>query len=157
MKLNIVVNILWNAAAMGIAMLIWSGFWFGGGGVSHVYCGLDVSVVCETCDTGWSDIMCFLFECCCSPHASNECKAKLHDVWVCVHRGRPVVCVYISQFPVENMSVFLLFRKLEEVHTNFMDEKDRAITEIYNESKERARYLRPLQGFLEGMMGYSLK
>ncbi|XP_030621550.1 dnaJ homolog subfamily C member 4 [Chanos chanos] len=31
------------------------------------------------------------------------------------------------------------FRKLEEVHTNFMDEKDRIITEIYNETKERAR------------------
>lgn len=31
------------------------------------------------------------------------------------------------------------FRKLEEVHNNFMDEKDRVITEIYNESKERAR------------------
>ncbi|XP_056626312.1 dnaJ homolog subfamily C member 4 [Triplophysa dalaica] len=31
------------------------------------------------------------------------------------------------------------FRKLEEFHNNFMDEKDRVITEIYNESKERAR------------------
>ncbi|KAI4893715.1 hypothetical protein NFI96_012169 [Prochilodus magdalenae] len=31
------------------------------------------------------------------------------------------------------------FRKLEEVHNNFMDEKDRVITEIYKESKERAR------------------
>ncbi|XP_041929733.1 dnaJ homolog subfamily C member 4 [Alosa sapidissima] len=34
---------------------------------------------------------------------------------------------------------FVGFRKLEEVHSNFMDNKDRAITEIYNESKERAR------------------
>ncbi|KAG5853087.1 hypothetical protein ANANG_G00069390 [Anguilla anguilla] len=34
---------------------------------------------------------------------------------------------------------YLGFRKLEEVHNNFMDEKDRVITEIYNESKERAR------------------
>lgn len=33
----------------------------------------------------------------------------------------------------------VFFRKLEEVHNNFMDEKDRIITEIYNESKERAR------------------
>ncbi|XP_053735553.1 dnaJ homolog subfamily C member 4 isoform X1 [Synchiropus splendidus] len=33
----------------------------------------------------------------------------------------------------------IFFRKLEEVHNNFMDEKDRVITEIYNESKERAR------------------
>ncbi|XP_053134639.1 dnaJ homolog subfamily C member 4 [Hemicordylus capensis] len=31
------------------------------------------------------------------------------------------------------------FRKLEEFHNSFMDEKDRAITQIYNESKERAR------------------
>ncbi|XP_008119592.1 dnaJ homolog subfamily C member 4 isoform X3 [Anolis carolinensis] len=31
------------------------------------------------------------------------------------------------------------FRKLEEVHNSFMDEKDRAITQIYNENKERAR------------------
>lgn len=34
---------------------------------------------------------------------------------------------------------FLLFRKLEEVHNNYMDEKDRVITAIYNEAKERAR------------------
>ncbi|CAL8356779.1 unnamed protein product [Merluccius merluccius] len=33
----------------------------------------------------------------------------------------------------------IFFRKLEEVHTNFMDEKDRTIIEIYNQSKERAR------------------
>ncbi|XP_029918599.1 dnaJ homolog subfamily C member 4 [Myripristis murdjan] len=33
----------------------------------------------------------------------------------------------------------VFFRKLEEVHNNFMDEKDRVITEIYNQSKERAR------------------
>lgn len=34
---------------------------------------------------------------------------------------------------------FLLFRKLEEIHNNYMDEKDRVITAIYNEAKERAR------------------
>ncbi|XP_076877865.1 dnaJ homolog subfamily C member 4 isoform X2 [Brachyhypopomus gauderio] len=34
---------------------------------------------------------------------------------------------------------YFAFRKLEDVHKNFMDEKDRVITEIYNESKERAR------------------
>nr|XP_034954494.1 dnaJ homolog subfamily C member 4 isoform X3 [Zootoca vivipara] len=34
---------------------------------------------------------------------------------------------------------YIGFRKLEKVHNNFMDEKDRAITQIYNESKERAR------------------
>ncbi|CAK6964604.1 dnaJ homolog subfamily C member 4 [Scomber scombrus] len=33
----------------------------------------------------------------------------------------------------------IFFSKLEEVHNNFMDEKDRVIKEIYNESKERAR------------------
>ncbi|XP_066466541.1 dnaJ homolog subfamily C member 4 [Tiliqua scincoides] len=31
------------------------------------------------------------------------------------------------------------FRKLEEVHNSFMDEKDRTIMQIYNENKERAR------------------
>ncbi|KAJ0044180.1 hypothetical protein NL108_005249 [Boleophthalmus pectinirostris] len=34
---------------------------------------------------------------------------------------------------------YLLFRKLEEIHNNYMDEKDRVITAIYNEAKERAR------------------
>lgn len=34
-----------------------------------------------------------------------------------------------------------IYSKLEKVHNNFMDEKDRVITEIYNESKERARYV----------------
>ncbi|KAM3836028.1 dnaJ homolog subfamily C member 4 [Diretmus argenteus] len=33
----------------------------------------------------------------------------------------------------------LLFRKLAEIHTNFMDEKDRILTEVYNETRERAR------------------
>lgn len=33
------------------------------------------------------------------------------------------------------------FSKLEDIHTNFMDEKDRVITEIYNTSKERARWV----------------
>ncbi|XP_054851226.1 dnaJ homolog subfamily C member 4 isoform X2 [Eublepharis macularius] len=31
------------------------------------------------------------------------------------------------------------YRKLEEAHNHFMDEKDRVITQIYNENKERAR------------------
>ncbi|XP_042295436.1 dnaJ homolog subfamily C member 4 isoform X2 [Sceloporus undulatus] len=34
---------------------------------------------------------------------------------------------------------YIGFRKLEEVHNSFMDEKDRTITQIYNENKERAR------------------
>ncbi|XP_023263072.1 dnaJ homolog subfamily C member 4 [Seriola lalandi dorsalis] len=33
----------------------------------------------------------------------------------------------------------VFFSKLEDIHTNFMDEKDRIITEIYNDSKERAK------------------
>lgn len=46
-------------------------------------------------------------------------------------------CVVAMLLSVGAHIVF--FRKLEEVHTNFMDEKDRVITEIYNESKERAK------------------
>ncbi|KAM9357161.1 dnaJ homolog subfamily C member 4 [Symphorus nematophorus] len=46
-------------------------------------------------------------------------------------------CIVIMLLGAGAHVVFL--RKLEEVHTNFMDEKDRVITEIYNESKERAR------------------
>ncbi|XP_077387836.1 dnaJ homolog subfamily C member 4 [Festucalex cinctus] len=34
---------------------------------------------------------------------------------------------------------FLVFRKLEKMHNNYMDEKDRVITELYNKSKEMAR------------------
>ncbi|XP_070819468.1 dnaJ homolog subfamily C member 4 isoform X2 [Chaetodon trifascialis] len=33
----------------------------------------------------------------------------------------------------------VFFKILEQVHNDFMDEKDRVITEIYNECKERAR------------------
>nr|XP_020449735.1 dnaJ homolog subfamily C member 4 [Monopterus albus]XP_020449742.1 dnaJ homolog subfamily C member 4 [Monopterus albus] len=36
-------------------------------------------------------------------------------------------------------SHMVLFRKLKQVHNDYMDEKDRIITQIYNESKERAR------------------
>ncbi|XP_061461648.1 dnaJ homolog subfamily C member 4 [Rhineura floridana] len=36
---------------------------------------------------------------------------------------------------------YIGFRKLEDLHNSFMDEKDRAITQIYNENKERARSL----------------
>ncbi|XP_029470618.1 dnaJ homolog subfamily C member 4 isoform X2 [Rhinatrema bivittatum] len=32
------------------------------------------------------------------------------------------------------------FRKVEELHNNFMDERDHLMTKIYNESKERARW-----------------
>lgn len=46
-------------------------------------------------------------------------------------------CVLAMMLSIGAHAVF--FKKLEEVHTNFMDEKDRVITEIYNEAKERAR------------------
>ncbi|KAL8184215.1 UNVERIFIED_CONTAM: hypothetical protein K2H54_009840 [Gekko kuhli] len=34
---------------------------------------------------------------------------------------------------------YVAFRKLEEAHNRFMDEKDRTITQIYNKNKEQAR------------------
>ncbi|XP_039616679.1 dnaJ homolog subfamily C member 4 [Polypterus senegalus] len=34
---------------------------------------------------------------------------------------------------------YMGFQKLEEIHSSFMNEKDKIITKIYNESKERAR------------------
>ncbi|XP_061582318.1 dnaJ homolog subfamily C member 4 isoform X1 [Cololabis saira] len=46
-------------------------------------------------------------------------------------------CVITMMLSIGAHMVF--FKKLEEVHNNFMDEKDRVITGIYNESKERAR------------------
>lgn len=46
-------------------------------------------------------------------------------------------CVLAMMISIGAHAIF--FKKLEEVHTNFMDEKDRVITEIYNEAKERAR------------------
>ncbi|XP_058506350.1 dnaJ homolog subfamily C member 4 [Solea solea] len=33
----------------------------------------------------------------------------------------------------------IFFRKLDDIHTNYMDEKDRVITQIYNDSKEKAK------------------
>uniref|UniRef100_A0A3P9I729 DnaJ (Hsp40) homolog, subfamily C, member 4 n=1 Tax=Oryzias latipes TaxID=8090 RepID=A0A3P9I729_ORYLA len=46
-------------------------------------------------------------------------------------------CIVTMMLSIGAHAVF--FRKLEKVHNNFMDEKDRVITGIYNESKERAR------------------
>uniref|UniRef100_A0A1A8S8Y9 DnaJ (Hsp40) homolog, subfamily C, member 4 n=1 Tax=Nothobranchius rachovii TaxID=451742 RepID=A0A1A8S8Y9_9TELE len=46
-------------------------------------------------------------------------------------------CVTTMMLSIGVHTVF--FKKLEEVHSNFMDEKDRVITEIYNDAKERAR------------------
>uniref|UniRef100_A0A8C8R9H0 DnaJ heat shock protein family (Hsp40) member C4 n=1 Tax=Pelusios castaneus TaxID=367368 RepID=A0A8C8R9H0_9SAUR len=34
---------------------------------------------------------------------------------------------------------YLIFRVVEDMHNNFMDEKDKIITDIYNKSKEQAR------------------
>ncbi|EDL33277.1 DnaJ (Hsp40) homolog, subfamily C, member 4, isoform CRA_a [Mus musculus] len=34
---------------------------------------------------------------------------------------------------------YVAFRKLEQVHRSFMDEKDRIITAIYNDTRARAR------------------
>ncbi|KAM4815437.1 dnaJ homolog subfamily C member 4 isoform 2-T2 [Thomomys bottae] len=39
---------------------------------------------------------------------------------------------------------YIAFRKLEQVHRNFMDEKDRIITAIYNDTRARARAKRAL-------------
>ncbi|KAK5603238.1 hypothetical protein CRENBAI_011997 [Crenichthys baileyi] len=48
-----------------------------------------------------------------------------------------IYCVITMMLSVGAHMIF--FRKLEEVHSTFMDEKDRVITEIYNDAKERAR------------------
>ncbi|XP_029297372.1 dnaJ homolog subfamily C member 4 isoform X2 [Cottoperca gobio] len=55
-------------------------------------------------------------------------KKNLHIVGYCVLTMLLGIGVHI-----------VFFRKLEKVHNNYMDEKDRVITNIYNESKERAR------------------
>ncbi|XP_063733209.1 dnaJ homolog subfamily C member 4 [Eleginops maclovinus] len=46
-------------------------------------------------------------------------------------------CILTIMFGIGSHVIF--FRKLEEVHNTFMDEKDRVITDIYNVSKEKAR------------------
>uniref|UniRef100_A0A3Q0T3B4 DnaJ (Hsp40) homolog, subfamily C, member 4 n=1 Tax=Amphilophus citrinellus TaxID=61819 RepID=A0A3Q0T3B4_AMPCI len=56
-----------------------------------------------------------------------------------------IYCVIAMMLSIGAHAV--LFKKLEEVHSNFMDEKDRVITEIYNEAKERAR----INGFKKQM------
>ncbi|XP_030595104.1 dnaJ homolog subfamily C member 4 [Archocentrus centrarchus] len=56
-----------------------------------------------------------------------------------------VYCVIAMMLSIGAHAV--LFKKLEEVHSNFMDEKDRVITEIYNKAKERAR----INGFKKQM------
>lgn len=48
-------------------------------------------------------------------------------------------------------------RKLEQVHRSFMDEKDRIITAIYNETRARARSVPVLLGPLAACPGTSLQ
>ncbi|XP_018593026.2 dnaJ homolog subfamily C member 4 isoform X1 [Scleropages formosus] len=55
-------------------------------------------------------------------------KANVRLVGYCLAAMFASICIH-----------YLGFRKLEEIHNNFMDEKDREITQIYNECKERAR------------------
>ncbi|KAL7395037.1 hypothetical protein ABVT39_009134 [Epinephelus coioides] len=54
-------------------------------------------------------------------------------------RNFRLVCYCVVTMVLSIGAHLVFFRKLEQVHNNFMDEKDRIITEIYNESKERAR------------------
>ncbi|XP_073343637.1 dnaJ homolog subfamily C member 4 [Pagrus major] len=94
-----------------------------------------------------------------SSHTSYRASADAHDnmrYWEQVHQSQAQemtaeewqkrrrrnfrlvgYCVITMVLSIGAHVIF--FRKLEEVHNNFMDEKDRVITEIYNESKERAR------------------
>ncbi|XP_069848355.1 dnaJ homolog subfamily C member 4-like isoform X2 [Dipodomys merriami] len=54
---------------------------------------------------------------------------------------------YCLLFMLAGMGLhYIAFKKLEQVHRNFMDEKDRIITAIYNDTRARARAKRaPLQ------------
>ncbi|XP_023667269.1 dnaJ homolog subfamily C member 4 [Paramormyrops kingsleyae] len=61
-------------------------------------------------------------------HRQRQKKQNMRLVGYCVLGMLASVCIH-----------YFGFRKLEEMHNNFMDEKDRVITQIYNESKERAR------------------
>lgn len=70
---------------------------------------------------------------CCSASASTSSYSGKNKTFLLfIHAEKPSLWF--------NQKCFRHFRKLEEVQNNFMDEKDRVITEIYNESKERARW-----------------
>lgn len=87
------------------------------------------------CFEKWSNV---LLPCQC-PFALLNATLKLcgHVVDVCSPLQIYMLAVNLFTFdPWAGLSC----RKLEEVHNNFMDEKDRVITEIYNTSKERARW-----------------
>ncbi|XP_034038078.1 dnaJ homolog subfamily C member 4 [Thalassophryne amazonica] len=55
-------------------------------------------------------------------------KKKLYTVFYCIIGMMVSIGIHM-----------LLFRKLQEIHINYMNEKDRVLTKIYNEAKERAR------------------
>lgn len=56
------------------------------------------------------------------------------------HKHNQRVLGYCLLLMVAGMGLhYLAFRKLEQVHRSFMDEKDRIITAIYNDTRARAR------------------
>ncbi|EGW02849.1 Nucleoside diphosphate-linked moiety X motif 22 [Cricetulus griseus] len=56
------------------------------------------------------------------------------------HKHNQRVLGYCLLLMVAGMSLhYVAFRKLEQVHRSFMDEKDRIITAIYNDTRARAR------------------
>ncbi|XP_078284040.1 dnaJ homolog subfamily C member 4 [Rhinoraja longicauda] len=61
-------------------------------------------------------------------HGENKRKRNLKTFGYCVFIMLTGVFIH-----------YVGFRKLEEAHKTFMDHKDRVITEMYNDSKERAR------------------
>ncbi|TRY90100.1 hypothetical protein DNTS_031597 [Danionella cerebrum] len=50
-----------------------------------------------------------------------------------------LVCGCVLIMILSAVAHTIVYRKLEVIHNNFMDEKDRTITKLYNEAKERAR------------------
>ncbi|XP_048215351.1 LOW QUALITY PROTEIN: dnaJ homolog subfamily C member 4 [Perognathus longimembris pacificus] len=56
------------------------------------------------------------------------------------HKNNQLVLGYCLLLMLAGMGLhYIAFRKLEQVHRNFMDEKDRIITAIYNDTRARAR------------------
>ncbi|XP_054426616.1 dnaJ homolog subfamily C member 4 isoform X2 [Pteronotus mesoamericanus] len=56
------------------------------------------------------------------------------------HRRNKQVLGYCLLIMLAGMGLhYVAFRKLEQIHRNFMDEKDRIITAIYNDTRARAR------------------
>lgn len=69
----------------------------------------------------------------------SQSQETMSEDWQRKRRNFRLVAYCIITMVLSIGAHFTFFKKLEEVHSNFMDEKDRAITEIYNEAKERAR------------------